>query len=63
MVRKCPNPRSGDLGITIEGFTWIFLFLNLNLNTIFFTPPLHILKFLFVTTLNAREDDGFHSVI
>ena len=46
MDRKCPNPRSSDLGINIQGVPWEFLFLIWIFNTEGFIPPLHILKFL-----------------
>ena len=46
MVRKDPNPRSGDLGINIQGVPREFLFLIWILNVIGLTPPLHILKLL-----------------
>ena len=42
MVRKYPNPRSGDLGIDIHGVPW-------------FTPPLHILKFFVQNNLEEKN--------
>ena len=46
MVSKDPNPRSGDLGINIQGVPGEFLFLIWILNVIGLTLPLHILKLL-----------------
>ena len=53
MVRKYPNPRSGDLGFDIHGVPWEFLFMIWILNTTGFTPPLHILKFFVQNNLEG----------
>ena len=42
MVRKDPNPRSGDLGNNFQGVPCEFLVLIWILNVIGLTPPLHI---------------------
>ena len=51
MVRKYPNQRSGDLGISIQGVPWEFLFLIWILNTKGFILHSIFLNTFFRTTL------------